>query len=444
MDAIHNISIEEPSIGKYITTSTPIDQLEENRLYLLPSADAELAKDVSEAFDNLCVTTEEANHINQYSLTVLDEHLQTSEKEVEYAIHDEGCNLIILMRRPGQKDYRYLLVKIEAGEVYKTLSSVIYIAERNTEYHLYQLLHDAMLKHPDDFLKLVEPIVSTTSFLKNFLTSAVHSIFQPTYGMVYSLPSIKEILGISNENIDMRQKSSIYGRLKENLTKLRKHNDQKADAELTYISHGIPIENTVKILTYLTPAQLEKVRPLIDPRAAAANSQLQIEICKPQEKVGYVLPTDKKLKNDGIYQLFLNKGTVFEHIRFSHKSSYIVYLMYLCDRYVKKDEYGPIDMLEKASEETYIKLYNLIYPNDPDAKSSYMTLASDYNECGMKRKARLGDCYSEIRFAIANTCSKLGENSLPHFISDKNDHIYTLPINIHIPAQVLSVYELNC
>lgn len=228
------------------------------------------------------------------------------------------------------------------------------------------------------------------------------------------------------------------------MTKLRKHNDQKADAELTYISHGIPIENTVKILTYLTPAQLEKVRPLIDPRAAAANSQLQIEICKPQEKVGYVLPTDKKLKNDGTYQLFLNKGAAFEHIRFSHKSSYIVYLMYLCDRYVKKDEYGPIDMLEKASEETYIKLYNLIYPNDPDAKSSYMTLASDYNECGMKRKARLGDCYSEIRFVIANTCSKLGENSLPHFISDKNDHIYTLPINIHIPAQVLSVYELNC
>lgn len=210
MDAIHNLSIEEPAIGKYITTSTPIDQLEENRLYLLPSADAELAKEVSDAFDNLCVDTEEANHINQYGLTVLDEQLQTSEKEVEYALHDEECNLIMLMRRPGQKDYRYLLVKIEAGDVYKTLPSVIYTAERNTEYYLHGLLHDAMLKYPDEFLKLVEPIVSTTSFLKNFLTSAVHSIFQPTYGMVYSLPSIKEILGISNENIDMRQKSSIF------------------------------------------------------------------------------------------------------------------------------------------------------------------------------------------------------------------------------------------
>lgn len=444
MNAIDNISIEKPAIGKYITTSTPIEQLEENRLYLLASASEELAKEVSDAFDKLCETTEEASRVNNYGLSVLEEELRTSEKEVETAIHDEDCNLIMLMHRPGQKDFRYLLVKIDFGEAYNTLSSVIYIAERNTEYHLHELLHDAMLKYPDEFLELVKPIVSTSSFLKNFLTSAVHSLFQPTCGMVYSLPSIKEILGISNENIDMHQKCGIYGRLKENLTKYRKHKDKIADAELTYVSYDIPTENTVKILAYLTPAQLEKVRPLIDPRVAAVNSQLQIEICQPQEKSGYVLPTDKKLKNDGKYQLFLSKGTSFEHIHFSHKSSYIVYLMYLCDRYIKKDEYGPIDMLDKSSEEAYTKLYKVVYPYDPDAKSSYMTLTSDYNESGKRRKARLSDCYSEIRFAVANACSRLDENSLPHFISDKDNHIYTLPINIHIPEQVLSVYVSNC
>lgn len=444
MNAIDNISIEKPTIGKYITTSTPIEQLEEDCLYLLPSVCEELAKEVSDAFDKLCEATEEESRVNQYGLIVLEEELCTSDKEVVTAIHDEGCNLIMLMHRPGQKDFRYLLVKIESGEAYNTLSSVIYIAERNTEYHLHELLHDAMLKHPDEFPELVKPIVSTSSFLKNFLTSAVHSLFQPTCGMVYSLPNIKEILGISNENIDMHQKSGFYGRLKENLAKLRKHKDQKADAELTYISHGIPVENTVKILTYLTPAQLEKIRPLIDPRFAAANSQLQIEICQPEEKAGYVLPTDKKLKNDGTYQLFLNKGTSFEHTHFTHKSSYIVYLMYLCDRYIKKDEYAPIDMFDKSTEEAYTKLYKIIYPYDPDAKSSYMTLTSDYHECGKKRKARLSDCYSEIRFAVANACSKLDENSLPHFISNKDDHIYTLPINIHIPEKVLSVYDSNC
>lgn len=444
MNAIDNISIDEPIIGKYVTTTTPIEQLEENRLYLLPSAGEKLANEVSVAFDNLCEAIKGQNIVNQYGLTILEEELHTSEKEVSSLIQTGECNLIMQMHRPGQKDYLYLLVKLEEDKVYNVLPLALYTAEKNTTYHLHMLLHDAMLKYPDKFLELAEPIISSPSFVKDFLTSAAHIQAQPTFGMMYALPRIKEILGISNQDINMHQKSGMYGRLKENLAKVRKYNDQKADAELTYISHGILPENTVKILSYLTPAQLEKVRPLIDPRAAAANSHLQIEICKPGEKNGYVLPTDKKLKNDGTYQLFFNKGTSFEHIRFSHKSSYIVYLMYLCDRFIRKDDYEPIDMLEKNSEEKYAKLYKLIYPNDPDVKSSYMTLTSDYSESGKKRQARLTDCYSEIRFAVANACSVLDENSLPHFISNKNDHIYTLPQNIHIPEEVLSAYELNC
>jgi len=442
MNIYDNTPVDKPTIGKYITTTTPIEQLEENRLYLLPSTNKDLAEEVSSAFDHLSETMDEQNYVNQYGLTILDEELRTSEKELQSSIRD-GYNLIMQMRCPGQEGIRYLLVKIEAGDAYKMLPSVFYIAECNTKYHLHSLLHDAMLKYPDEFLELVKPVVSSSSFLKNFLTSAVHTIFQPTYGMVYSLPSIKEILGISNENIDMHQKSDIYGRFKENITKVRKHKDPKADAELTYMGHGIPIKNTVKILTYLTPAQLEKVKPLIDPEAGAACSQIQIEICRPQEKEGYILPTDKKLKNDGTYQLFLNSGKSFEHIHFTHKSSYIVYIMYLCDRFVKRDNLSPIDMLDKNSEQIYNKLYRIIYPHDSEATSSYLTLTSDYNLVGQRRQARLSSCYSEIRFAIANACYLLNENALPHFISDRDSHIYTLPKNIHISKQVLSAYVAN-
>lgn len=347
------------------------------------------------------------------------------------------------MYRPGQEDFRYLFAKVDEANMIKVIPLMLYTANRNTEYHLHQIMQKAMRQKPDKWLELVKPVITSASFIKNFLTSAAHTLYQPTFGMVYSMPRIKEILGIKNDVIDLNVKSSMYGRVTDNVHKMIESNDETAIAELTYVTHDIPQETRLDILKILTPEQLNIVSTLIDPSKRAATSKLSFEICKPQDKAGYVPSKDKRKKNDeATYQLFINNGEgKMEHIHFSHKGYFVVYLLYLCDRHVRKNNVTAIDMLCRKSQEVYIKLYHLLYPQNQDAERSYMTLTSKYNVIGKKRQSKLGDCYTKIRFTIGNACDKLGESAIPHCINDADSHLYTLPETIKIHEDVLAAFN---
>lgn len=79
---------------------------------------------------------------------------------------------------------------------------------------------------------------------------------------------------------------------------------------------------------------------------------MRFEIRNPKEVKGYSLPTNKKIKNIGTYQLFIYKGDYFKAVNFNYKASFIVYLIYMIDKYKKREDIDPIDMLEKSGRKS--------------------------------------------------------------------------------------------
>lgn len=96
-------------------------------------------------------------------------------------------------------------------------------------------------------------------------------------------------------------------------------------------------------------------------------------------------------------------------------------------------------MLEKKWEDEYLRLFNIVYPNHTDeAKSTYMTLCSEFKENSKERKKkRLSDCYADIKVCVGSSCEELGEIFNPHIIENAGDHLSTKPYNIYIPYQLL-------
>lgn len=446
MKIMDNSPIDEPAIGRFVVSSDPVEQLEPNRLYLLPSASKELEDEVSRVYDGFVSTIQDKECINTYGFTALEEGIYTSQVEITRAI-DEGCDLILQMNCPGRSDYLYLLTQTCKGDMYRILSLMIYTAERLTRHYLQMQVHDGMLKDAEQFRNLIEKAFSNPLFVNNLRINLASVMPGMSFGMGHvgaiGVGPVGAILGkLKKNDVDIHTKAKLLDRMTENITKVRKYHDKEADAELICLLRTTPPELLVEAFKMLSPSQLEKTVQTINPARYAESSQLRFEVCKPSDKQGYALPDNKRRKNDGEYLLFLNKGQLFEHVHFKHKSSFIVYLLYLCDRYAKKNQVDPIDMLDKASESRYMKLYSLVYPHDPDARKSYYTLTADHKAgSGEKRQKRLSDCYGEIRFAIGNACVKLDERAAPHVIENAGGHIYTMPASIEIPSCLLDAAQ---
>lgn len=441
MKIINNNPSVETAIGKICSTAHHISFQVENCLYLLPSIKEEMAEKVKEIIGNqMQIAKMTGDFLGSYTCTHLQKNLHIEDEGIQEAIEKEGCNAILPLSFPVSDTGKYLLVKLEEKEIQQQVYGIIYSSERHIRQETQKTLHKLLIDNPEEFKKWLEPLFSTPAFIKNFFTSAVHSLLNPTMGMVPQMSAIKEILGFKDDVVDFHQKAEMLKRITENVKKVRRNGDKKADAELTFLINSIPAEYIIEMLKNLTPSQLTKVTPYLDPEVYAENSRLRMEVCDPKKMEGYQMPTNKKIKNTGTYKLFLFKDGHFKAVDFKNKASFIVYLIYLIDRYKKEDEIDPIDMLDKKWENEHYRLFNLIYPEHTDeAKSTYHTLTSEYKDDGSKekKKKRLSDCYADIKKCVGSVCDELGEIISPHVIDDAGDHIATKPHNILIPYKLL-------
>lgn len=441
MKIINNNPSVEAAIGKICSTTKPISFQVENCLYLLPSIKEEIVDKVKKTISNqMQIAKMTGDFLGSYSCTYLQKKIHIEDESIQEAIEKEGCNAILPLNFPGSDTGKYLLVKLEEKDIQQQVRDIIYSSERHIRQEAQKTLHKQLLDNPEEFKKWLEPLFSTTAFIKNFFANSICKLFVPTLGMIPQMGAINGRWGLKDDVLDFHQKAKMLKRITENVKKVRRNGDKEADAELTMLINSIPAEYIIEMLKNLTPSQLTKVTPYLDPEVYAENSRLRMEICDPKKMEGYKMPTDKRIKNTGTYKLFLFKDGHFKAVDFTNKSSFIVYLIYLIDRYKKEDEIDPIDLLEKKWENEYNRLFNLIYPEHTDAaKSTYYTLTSEYKnkDSKEKKKKRLSDCYADIRKCVGTACEELGEIISPHIIEDAGDHIATKPHNIRIPFKLL-------
>ena len=191
----------------------------------------------------------------------------------------------------------------------------------------------------------------------------------------------------------------------------------------------------------MTPAQQKKYINNINPQTYAENSNIRFEICKPEDKKNVSICKNKKNKNDGIYQLFLVKNNRTEHVHFKRKTAFIVFLIYLADRLLKGVETTYIDLESKNIEKEFITMYDVIYPNEKNAKEKYDNLTKIKSD-GKNKKQRISDCYSYITEVIAESFEKLDENVVsPFVIGSQSEHIHTKQEMISIPVEILKIAD---
>ena len=433
----HNKPNSEPAISKFIEMEHPIPFLEPNCLYLMPSMPEEVAASINQTItDMMDVDKKPDSLFNDYTCIHLRNLPFSDNNILKTTILQERCNVLLPLNNFNGNSCQFLMARIEENDVMNQVSQIIDSSELFVKKYLFRLILKKMKNKP----------MAIKDFLTTMIFGEINKILYPTAMlccetcyMVPKLPDFKKLRGITGEIIDFLQKKKMLNRMVENVKKLNKNHDIKADEELRLMLRSVPTEYLLEMLKQFSTSQLIKVTECLDPQTYAKNSHLRFEICKPSEMQGFELPKNKKIKNTGTYMLFISNGQTFEPVYFSYKSSFIVYLIYLIDRFKKKDSIEPIDMLDKERENEYYKLYNIIYPNHTDeAKSSYFSLTSEFKKDSKeRRKKRLGDCYADIKVCVGGICHYMGDFITPHIIENAGDHLATMPNKIHIPYELL-------
>lgn len=433
----HNKPNSEPAINKFIEMKHPIPFLEPNRLYLMPSMPEKVAESINQTLTDMMDVDENPDDLfNVYTYIHL-RNLPFSDTVIfKSAIMEKGYNVLLPLNNYNVGPYKYLMARIGENDVKNQIRQIIESSEELTKECLAKMILEKIKNKQME----IKDILPSKDFEK------LPMFFLPTVGccamsaMDSEFPNIKGVTGSCLYGmIGFVGKKNMQKRMVENVKKLNKSNDVRAVEELRVMLRNVPTEYLIEMLKKFSTSQLIKASECLDPQTYAKNSHLRFEICKPSEMPGYELPKNKKIKNIGIYMLFICNEQTFEPVYFSNKSSFIVYLIYLIDRFKKKDSIEAIDMLDKERENEYYKLYNIIYPNHSDkAKSSYFSLTSEFKKDSKeRRKKRLGDCYADIKVCVGSVCHKMGEIINPHIIENAGDHLATMPNKIHIPYELL-------
>lgn len=429
----------KPSIGRFFETQMAIEHFEKNQLYVLPNADSALRESIDNQTETILAFTKSQNYINDYGVVEIEDELVLNEQsDFINALKSGDYNLLLQMNRPSSDKDQYLLAKSSQETVFSDICMMLNTAEQVSLKSHIELIQNSLKGHPGLFFKTFSSLFENEEFQKNLYTSGIHELFSSSYGMVPSAAQIQKTLGFKDGKATFKELNDMLQHLDEIVAKANRE-DEKAQAALTYILDSAPREYLLKTVLNFTPGNLVKFKNGINPSYYAASSPLQIYVCKPEEKTNYVFKKNDKRKNDnGIYQLFLEKGGKVTHVHFPHKNSFIVYLIYLIDRYRRDEDVDTIDLLDH--EKLYKSLYHEIYPFDVNCDTSYNTLVSEYDENGEKRSIKLSNCISEIRLAVSNACESVHESpAAPHIIADVSSHIYTRSTNLHIPWKLAAI-----
>ncbi len=458
MRIIDDSPITEPAVGEFMNSKTPVWQLEPNRIYVLSHASDELKAAAERVGEQLIDTLNQQEYINQYGITVLDEPLVIpGHNPIAEALTDGRCDFVMLMKRPSEDDFQFLLVKGEKNKLLETLALMCYTAERVTKASLVEGALKALDSCPDETIKALRPAFGSEEFRRKSLASRWFGLGPklafgalPSGGIIGAAAGatvgallggisqkLKDLLNIKPDDTSIQKSNKIYSQLDKVIEYSRIHPEEKVGEEVKRIIDDLPTEYLWKVLEETAKGSKDSIKNY-DPTYHARQSELRI-------KVGYrkdypeFFPGNAHRHTDGLYVLFLEKASKKEHVHFKQRAQFIVYLIYLLDRVDKGDKVEPIRLQDE--ETLYKSLYDAVYPKDGEQRdNSFFSLVSTTKKGGKsKRTPKFKDALADIRFVIVNSCNKFNEFPPTHFIHSSESHLYTLPDRITIAQNLMTI-----
>lgn len=145
---------------------------------------------------------------------------------------------------------------------------------------------------------------------------------------------------------------------------------------------------------------------------------------------------DSIKKNDGLLRIYIESSCNRQYIHFDRKQSFILYLIYLLDRYYHDLDVEAIDI--SIHKNLFCKLFELTYHENGVIEFDNLKRKVTH---GAQRPVQLKDCLSDIRKNIEKAFVSLGlkEERLPFVIPSENSHLTVRSKNIIIPDSLSAI-----
>jgi|GEM_PF-5950124 len=430
--------------AEIVRNNSAISGLDDGKVYVL-AAHTDLfidaVKTAIKHFKNLMDNRE--GLIYHYDISVIEnaESVITSG-----ALHDavrNGVNIILPISTPNIAEKQYIVAKSEATLLDMYIPSMVMQAENQTKKAIEDALINLAIQESESCSKLFGDI-----YLNNLSSEEDETIggllcsmgdfamaMAPTRGLYEAIPTdtsykkSREIMSRFVENCKLINKTEN----KSKLSKSQVEKLQKAQSEVNYVFNLF----TPNVYSRFALQMMRKndialaFDNCINRDKIAANSKIvvSVEYAKPEIDAKLDPKIVKKLKTNGKFRVYLSDGEDTVQVKFGRTVSCIIYIMYLLDRKQRGDE---IDTLKIAdNKELFCKLYRQVYSaTDETIKEKFNSLATRFD--GKVKRARLTDCYSDIRKALDESVSEFGESALPFYIPNEYSHITVLSSNISI------------
>jgi hypothetical protein len=138
-------------------------------------------------------------------------------------------------------------------------------------------------------------------------------------------------------------------------------------------------------------------------------------------------------KNDGLIRLYIEYNGKKTYLHFTRKPSFIVYMIYLLDKYRLDTEVCSIKISEHKS--LFCKLFEMTYRESGETEFDKLTkkvLRGD------SRPVHMSDCLSDIREVMKTTFSTLGISTerLPFIVPNEKSHLTVRKRNIKLDEKL--------
>ena len=430
--------------AEIVRENSAISGLEDGKVYVLAARTdlfVDAVKTAIKHFKDLMDNRE--GLIYHYDISVIEnvESVITSG-----ALHDavrNGVNIILPISTPNIAEKQYIVAKSEAALLDMYIPSMVMQAENLTKKSIEEALINLAIQESESCSKLFgnvylnnlssevddDPVGGLLCSMGDFAMAMA-----PTRGLYEAIPAdtsykkSREIMSRFVENCKLINKTE----KKSKLSKAQVEKLQKAQSEVNYVFNLF----TPNVYSRFALQMMKKndislaFDNCINRDKIAANSKIvvSVEYAKPEIDAKLDPKIVKKLKTNGKFRVYLSDGEDTVQVKFGRAASCIVYIMYLLDRKQRGDE---IDTLKISNnEKLFCELYGIVY-NKSEAKDTFKTLESRFDG-GKVKRARLTDCYSDIRKALDESVSEFGESALPFYIPNEYSHITVLSSNITI------------
>lgn len=321
----------------------------------------------------------------------------------------------------NRSERRMTIIPVDGAMVDADVATLIHDAEEFASEALHKGIENVTLTNPElleDLLRGVEMGTSQWDFPISDWLSDISFNMLPDFADAEKVGAAGETLA---KKIDKFLGGKSSGDWIENFIEVCKQNKQNPSYQsqtlIKDILKNIFDRTSANAIHYL----LEKMTKEED-YAYFAHNFLDAYAMADSACVNLIVKKIKNPKqirgNDGWIQIFTQKDDKGEQlVHFDHKPTFIIYLMYLIDKFNRKDEALSLNLLKNKT--IFNDLYRLVYSySSKDAGSAFEKLIIRDVD-GSFREGRLPDCMTDMRKTLAKIFKEYDENYLPYTLSSR-------------------------